>query len=162
MNYEIKLISDEELNECASVIRLGFLTVAREFGLTRENCPTNGAFITIERLSDDKEKGHMMFGMLLNKRLIGFIQLEKCSDTLYYLHKLVVLPKYRHQGFGKILLNYVKEMVLKLGGNLITIGIIEENTILKNWYMDYGFQPTIARKFKHLPFTVGYMELKLS
>lgn len=38
-----------------------FLTVAEEFGLTEENCSTNGAFIKRERLVFEREKGNLMF-----------------------------------------------------------------------------------------------------
>lgn len=34
----------------------------------------------------------------------------------------------------------------------------EENTILKTWYAANGFVHTGTKKFKHLPFTTGYME----
>ena len=43
----------------------------------------------------------------------------------------------------------------------ITIGIIEENTVLKNWYADHGFVHTGTKKFPHLPFTVGFMTYML-
>ena len=54
--YMIKEITDNELVKAASVIREGFQTVAQEFGLTVENCATNGAFIKKERLIIDKAK----------------------------------------------------------------------------------------------------------
>ncbi len=161
MNYEMKEIEGNDLEECAEVIRQGFATVAKDFGLTIDNCPTNGAFIKTERLIAEREKGQYMYGMVNENKIIGYMQLEKNSDVLYFLQKLVVLPEYRHLGLGKKILDYAKELVKNLGGTSISISIIEENTVLKNWYMDYGFQPTGIRKFEHLPFTVGFMELKI-
>jgi ribosomal protein S18 acetylase RimI-like enzyme len=64
-------------------------------------------------------------------------------------------------GIGRALLDFAKEKVAEWEGNRISIGIIEENSVLKNWYLSYGFEPTATRKFEHLPFTVGFMELKL-
>ncbi|HWT76130.1 MAG TPA: GNAT family N-acetyltransferase [Mobilitalea sp.] len=161
MSYEIRSMWDDDLEECARVIREGFLTVAKDFGLTQENCPTNGAFIQKERLAAEKEKGHMMYGMMDGKKIIGYMQLEKNTKELYFLQKLVVLPEYRHKGLGKKLLNYAKELVKGLGGSRISISIIEENKVLKNWYIAYGFTPTGTRKFEHLPFTVGFMEITI-
>jgi hypothetical protein len=38
------------------------------------------------------------------------------------------------------------------------IGIIEESTILKNWYIENGFIHTGTKRYEHLPFTSGYLE----
>jgi ribosomal protein S18 acetylase RimI-like enzyme len=162
MNYEISEVSEFELEECASVIRTGFLTVAQEFGITRENAPTNGAFMQKERLEEERAKGNIMYAMVHEGKTIGFMQLEKSTQELYFLQKLVILPEYRHMGLGKELLDFAKREVTKWGGTKISIGIIEENTVLKNWYLEYGFATTNTRKFEHLPFTVGFMELELN
>ncbi len=58
-------------------------------------------------------------------------------------------------------INYAVKMVKRYGGNKISIGIIEENTTLKNWYLKLGFNHISTRKFEHLPFAVGLMELNL-
>lgn len=77
------------------------------------------------------------------------------------MNNLSVLPEFRHKGYGKELLDICKSKVKELGANKITIGIIEENTKLKEWYTAYGFIHTGTRKFGHLPFTVGFMELNV-
>jgi hypothetical protein len=56
---------------------------------------------------------------------------------------------------------FAMDKVRELGSNKMTIGIIEENTNLKNWYSDLGFTHTGARKSKYFPFTVGFMEIGL-
>jgi hypothetical protein len=48
--------------------------------------------------------------------------------------------------------------VKELGGHKISIGIIEENTVLKRWYSNNGFIHLGTKTFDHLPFTVGFME----
>ena len=161
LNYEFRLMTEDNLEECAKVIRQGFSTVAKDFGLTIENCPTNGAFVQKERLIAEKEKGQLMYGMLSDHQIIGYMQLEKNTPELYFLQKLVVLPEFRHLGLGTKLLDFTKEKVRELGGKRISISIIEENTVLKNWYIRYGFEPTGIRKFEHLPFTVGFLELNI-
>jgi hypothetical protein len=37
-------------------------------------------------------------------------------------------------------------------------GIVEDDTVLKNWYTANGFTHTGTKRFGHLPFTVGFME----
>lgn len=161
MEYEIREIKEHELDDCIHVIRQGFGTVAKEFGLTQENCPTNGAFMKKERLIFEREKGNLQFGLLYENQLVGFMELAQIDEEMYSLEKLAVLPEFRHKGFGKKLMDYAKKILKDRKGNLITIGIIEENTVLKNWYLDYGFIHKGTQIFEHLPFTVGFMELKI-
>ena len=76
--------------------------------------------------------------------------------------KLAVLPQYRHNGYGKKLIAFAKEKAKEMGAAKITIGIIEENARLKNWYASNGFIHTGTREFSHLPFIVGFMEYPIS
>lgn len=156
--YEIKNVQDHDLEACADVIRQSFLTVAQEFGLTPENCPSNGAFIKSERLLAEKQKGNVMFSLHTDGAIAGFVAIGKLPDGTFTMEKLAVLPEYRHNGYGRVLVDYIKGQVQALGGSKISIGIIEENTILKDWYTANGFQSTGTRIFEHLPFTVGFME----
>ncbi len=78
---------------------------------------------------------------------------------IFELEKLSVLPEHRHRGGGKFLLKHARGEVSRMGGDKITIGIIEENLRLKNWYISHGFIHTGTANFPHLPFTVGFMEL---
>lgn len=157
----IKEIQDSEIGVCAEVIRKSFLTVAEEFGLTKENCPTNGAFIESERLVAEKKKGNGMYALYSSYEMIGFIALENKNNGVYELEKLAVLPLYRHHGYGKALVDFAKNKVAGLGGNKISIGIIEENMKLRNWYSQYGFKHTGTSNYPHLPFTVGFMEFSV-
>jgi len=77
------------------------------------------------------------------------------------MHNLAVIPELRHKGYGKQLLNFCITKVKEAGGVKIAISITEKNTVLKNWYAEYGFVHTGTKTFEHLPFTVGYMELEL-
>lgn len=157
-NYVIKEITDNELVKAAAVIREGFQTVAIQFGLTFENCATNGAFIEKERLIIDKAKGSYMYGLYHEDEMIGFMQLEKKNELQYEIDRLTILPPYRNQGLGKNMVDYAKRLVKELGGRKIIIGMIEENIKLKNWYEVNGFIHLGTKKFDFLPFTVGYME----
>lgn len=96
-----------------------------------------------------------MYGLYAGKKIIGYVSLSKEIDDVFELHNLAVLPEYRHKGFGKLLLDHAKAVVKASGGNVIKIGIMEESTVLKNWYMTNGFVHTGTKKFDHLPFTSG-------
>lgn len=156
--YEVE---EGELCECLEVIRQSFETVAEEFGLTRENCPRHTSFIPLSFLKAQMNWGWHMNALYAGKKIIGYMSLSKEEEEgVFELHNLSVLPDYRHNGFGKMLLDHAKETVKALGGNTIKIGIIEESGVLKNWYIVNGFVHVGAKKFDHLPFTSGYLEWK--
>ena len=148
----------DELPQCLDVIHRSFRTVAEQFGLTKENCPKHTSFMPLSFLETHKNWGWQMFALYAGKTIIGYMSLSKDEDGSYGLHNLAVLPEYRHKGFGKLLLDHGKSVVKSQGGSKIKIGIIEESTVLKNWYIANGFTHTGTKKFDHLPFTSGYLE----
>jgi len=140
------------------VIRDSFRTVAEEFGLTPENCPTHPSFLTLSQLNKLKDKGVRFFGLFLGNNQIGFIAIEKADTSLYYIEKLAVLPEYRHEGYGAKLIGYAFDYIRNYNGKRVSIAIIEEHTILKNWYKELGFEEVEKIKLPYLPFTVCFME----
>ena len=154
-------VDENKLSDCLEVIHLSFATVADEFGLNSENCPTNGAFMPLERLENDFKKGNLMFAICEGKKAVAFMQLSKNGSGAIEMEKIAVLPQFRHNGHGKKLLDYAKQKSKELGATKITIGIIEENVRLKNWYESNGFIHKGTKMFPHLPFTVGFMEFLL-
>jgi len=159
----ISEITDESgLRSSARVVRNAFKTVALDFNLTRENSPTHPSFMTSRRLREDWNRGAKFFGLFLESRQIGFIAVERVDATLYYIERLAVLPAYRHRGYGKRLMEFAFEYIRANGGTKVSIGIINEQTILKDWYQGLGFEEISTREFAHLPFTVCFMEKEIS
>lgn len=157
----IQVKNKEQLNSCLEIIRSSFITVAEEFGLTENNCPSHTAFMTIDKLQKQFDDGRPMFLFYQDDIPVGYFSLLKCRDEEWELNNLAVLPEYRRLGIGKSLVNYAVTTVKNYGGNKISIGIIEENTLLKNWYLKLGFNHISTRKFEHLPFTVGFMKMEI-
>lgn len=151
----------EQLNICLDIIRSSFITVAEEFGLTENNCPSHTAFMTIDKLQKQFDDGRPMFLFYQDDVPVGYFSLAKCSDAEWEFNNLAVLPEYRHLGIGKAMVDYAVAMVKNYGGTKTSIGIIEENTKLKDWYLNLGFNHISTRKFKHLPFTVGFMKMEI-
>ncbi len=157
----IKVTNENQLDTCLNIIHKSFQTVADDMNLTKENCPSHTAFMHLEKLQNQFENGNPMFLYENNNRFIGYFSLS-INNNSAELNNLSVLPEYRHLGIGKELINYAVDYSKNtLGVNKIKIGIAEENAILKEWYKSLGFVHTGTRKFEHLPFTVGFMELKL-
>ena len=154
----VKRIDDNQFEECISVIRNSFITVANEFNLTKENAPTNPAFADMHTLIKMNEKGIEMYGAYEGEICIGFVAVERANEDNFYMEKLAVLPEYRHKGIGKKLIDFASACVKRNGGKKVSIGIINENKRLKDWYIKYGFVETEVKVFKHLPFIVCFME----
>jgi ribosomal protein S18 acetylase RimI-like enzyme len=157
----IREIRFDELDACAAVIRQSFATVAKEFGLTEQNCPSNGAFIKTERLAEMWLNGTKAYGLFAANELVGVMQLWEAASAEFELNKVAVLPSHRHAGYGAQLLEYARRIVREKGGSKITIGIIEDNKVLRDWYLKHGFLHTGTKVYPHLPFTVGFMEMEV-
>ena len=162
IELKIKEITGGNLENNVEIIRRSFQTVADELGLTRENCPAHPSFISLEQLNMLKTKGLKFFGLFVNGNQAGFVAVEKADDRLSYMEKLAVLPEYRHRGYGEKLVKYALTYIKKNGGEKISIGIIDKQKVLKDWYKKIGFQEISTKEFEHLPFTVCFMEMDIS
>jgi diamine N-acetyltransferase len=149
-------LNDRE--ELHKLIQKSFLTVAIDFNLTKENAPTNPAFLPIEKMDESIQNKVEYFVAKENDILVGCIAIQPSkNENEYYIERLCVLPEYRHRKIGFELLNKAIEEIKKREMKHIRIGIINENTVLKTWYKKNGFQEYETKKFEHLPFTVCFM-----
>ena len=153
--------TDAQLEAGLAVIRTAFATVAEEFGLSIDNCPTHPSFITLAGLRKIKNAGAVLFGLYVGDIQAGLVAIEKSEGGLYYIEKLSVLPPYRHAGHGGRLLRFAFEWIAERKGTKISIGIIDEHAVLKRWYETFGFTETGKKSYAHLPFTVCFMEKSL-
>lgn len=161
----IRTIDKEKDIDCAAnVLRLANSTVAADLGFTQKNAPTNPAFIKADKLREQITYDREFFVLEEAEKLIGTIALEKSKNEegVFYIERLAVLPDYRHNGYGKMLMDYATDRVKEKRGEKVSVGIINENTILKNWYLSLGFTETGIKKFGHLPFTVCFLSKELT
>ncbi len=156
----IREINRDDIPECAGVIREAFMTVANEFGFTKQNAPGFTAFsMCTEKLFRQYEKEHRpMYAYFNAGKIVGYYSLELLENQECELNNLAVLPSYRHQGIGEKLLSHSFEEARKMNCKIMKIGIVEENKILRKWYEAHGFVHTGTEKFDFFPFTCGYMK----
>lgn len=155
--FVIAPLLEEQLAQCTLAVRAGFASVAQQFQLTAETCPTHGAFDSEESL---RRRFHTSecFVALREGEIIGFVSLAKTGRRTYEINRLTVLPQYRHLGCGRALCLFVLQRAKALGAKCVTLDFIVENEPLRPWYEALGFVYTGCKKFAHLPFTSGYME----
>lgn len=154
-----EVLNDADLRICAEIIRRSFLTVADDFGLTPDNCPANPAFISFERLKSLRNERTTQYMLLSGESPAGFVAIERSKDNkeVFYIEKLAVLPGFRHQDLGKKLMSFAEEQIILTGGKKISLGVIDENLVLKKWYRKMGYIETTSKTFAHLPFRVRFM-----
>ena len=159
----LKVLPDSDLSESVNVLNLYHGTVAKEFGFTLDDNPSNNAFIDVITLKNQLEKGIELFILMDGDKTIGCIAIEKSIKEIgtFYIEKVSVVPEYRHNGYGTMLMNFATEKIKKSGGKSISIALINSNTILKQWYLNQGFFETSIKDFPHLPFRVCFMNKQL-
>jgi len=159
---EIREITDDtELEQSVSVIREAFRTVVLEFNLTQESAPTHPFFSTREQLIELRKKA-AFFGLYVNETQASFVAVEKAEGGTFFLGRLAVIPTLRHHGYGTMLVRFVLDYVEKQGGIKVALGMIDNHTVLKDWYKSFGFIETGTKQFEHLPFLVCFMEKAVS
>jgi ribosomal protein S18 acetylase RimI-like enzyme len=150
---------DEDVSAVLKVLNLSHGTIARDFNFTKEDNPTNNAFIDEKTLREQLKNGIALYGLKMENRLVGCIAIEKSKrevDT-YYIEKVSVLPEFRHQGIGVRLMDFATDKIKNAGGKIISIALIDSNSKLKKWYLSQGFVETGFKDFEHLPFRVCFM-----
>ncbi|MHC4435391.1 MAG: GNAT family N-acetyltransferase, partial [Planctomycetota bacterium] len=88
--------------------------------------------------------------------------LEKAGPEVCYLERLAVLPEHRGKGCGKMLVEHVFDKAAQNGSKRVEIGIISEDTKLRDWYERFGFVLKSTKTFDHLPFVVAFMAAQRS
>jgi ribosomal protein S18 acetylase RimI-like enzyme len=156
----IRHIVESELVECLEVIHKGYKTVADKFGLNDDNCPdSGGATLKYEKLLASYNKGKKMFAYFLDEKVVGFMEFHIVDNDTVKIGDIVVLPEYRNKGIGTELLNYSKKFCKNNGFTKLTLGMIDDNIMLKKWYIKNGFCESHTMKYPKAPFTTEYMEM---
>jgi ribosomal protein S18 acetylase RimI-like enzyme len=160
--FRIRACTRDDIDVLAATIRGSFRDVAERFGLTAENCPRHASNCTADWIEKDMGRGVTYFVVESEGRVVGSVALEQAKPGVCYLERLSVMPHQRRRGFGKALVVRVLSEARGLGCLRVGIGVIADQTELKDWYRKIGFEETENREFAHLPFLVTFMFYRLS
>ena len=155
----MKIISTngEDAGLIAGIVSEANKDVAELFKLNRENSPKHPSFCTDDWVLADLKRGEEYFLFAEDGIAKGCVAFEQADAGTAYLNRLSVLPCYRHNGIGASLVRHVLDYAKSKNIRTVSIGIIAEHEVLKNWYLKLGFIAGDTRKFDHLPFNVQYM-----
>jgi len=155
-----QVTKQDDFDQLAKLLNESYLTVVDNFGITKENCPFHNAYINGDNLKSKLIPIREFYCLEDNTKPIGFIIIEKSENEkdTYYIEKLAVHPDFRHKGKGKQIMEFAENRINELGGKRISVGLIDENKQLKDWYKSQGYKEIGAKMFDHLPFNVCFME----
>jgi len=158
-----KVTEKDNYKLIAKLLNESFSAVAEEFNITRENCPSHNAFIEWETLYNKMNSNTEFYLLESSGYFIGFIAIEKSKKEkgTFYIEKVAIHPDYRHKGKGKQIMEFAEKRIKELDGKRISVGLINENVRLKDWYKSLGYSETGVKVFGHLPFDVCYMGKEL-
>ena len=158
------MIKEAKLNDrevLVNLIRDSFRDVAHRFSLTKDNCPKHPSNCASSWIESDIARGVQYFILYVDENPIGCVAIEMPSADVCYLERLSVLPEMRGKHFGIRLVQHALEYAASKGAGKVSIGIIDEQTELKEWYLMLGFIELQTKSFPHLPFTVCLMEFEI-
>jgi GNAT superfamily N-acetyltransferase len=164
---KIREINGRSLVKSVAILRRAFGEVTAQFGITEANAPTYTAYTTVEKIKEMADRGALFYGYYHDGGQVGVVALEKrdAADSFingYFIERLAVLPEYWHSGIGRELVAFTIERARERGVKTLYLGMVNENTVLKQWYLGMGFREVVVKKFPHLPFTVGFLTLDIN
>ena len=153
-----QIASDDELRASAQVIRDSYRTVADDLGITSERWPGYAVFISDEELLSTAEAGITFYAEFDGNTQVGVFGAKLRDDGKFWLEKVAVLPDCRHRGIGTRLVEFACALARDAGAKIIRLAAIDDNQVLKEWYVRMGFVPVELRHFEHVPYPVCMME----
>src|ERR1035437_6600866 len=90
---------DKDLAAIVKVLNVSHGTVANDFGFTKDNNPSNNAFIDEQTLRTQLINGINLYAMSINSKLVACIAIEKSTKEIdtYYIEKVSVIPEFRNR-----------------------------------------------------------------
>jgi ribosomal protein S18 acetylase RimI-like enzyme len=161
-NLRIDLLGEEDYEACIHLMRASFQTVAETLKFTKETFPASGAYFDKNKLYRLLSKGAEWYGLYNIEdpchELVGCFALTTKNGMTYTLHKLAIKPSYRHRGYGQYLMGLAEELVIEKGGKSLSLGMVEENTLLKSWYLAMGYKEIKTKVYKKTQFHICFMK----
>jgi ribosomal protein S18 acetylase RimI-like enzyme len=139
-----------------NILNKAFMTVALQFGFTKETVQRFPAFIGSDVINNQFINGLKMYGYNINEQIVGCVGYSFYKDQIYIIERLSTLPEYRHLGIGKKLMEYIENKIRENGGKIAEIHVVDKNVLLVEWYKKMNYKQIRVDKLfdgtKKLPF----------
>jgi len=164
-DYDIIQVKDDEsLKACVQCINKGFISVARKFNLTIKSAPNNGVFLNFGKYKSEVCKGMDVYAIFEGETVLATVGLKWLPQNTVEVLRLAVLPNFKGQGLGKMLMGFVEDITYKkmtrdphIESFTIQLGCIAEDEVLIGFYENLGYSVQAVKTFKKLPHDVCFM-----
>lgn len=164
-HLSIKKFHVKEIETYLSIIQESFETVAEDLQLTKGIFPASGAFFDKNAFDKILNNGAELFGLyhkdITEMQLVGCVAINSKDGRKYKIMKLAILPVHRQKGYGGLLMDFVEDYILTLGGQAISLGMVSENNVLKQWYLGRNYKVTKTSPYKKTNYNICFMEKKI-
>lgn len=142
-----------ELQKSVEVLHSSYAKRAEQFSLTAGNCPTDSAFITLQRLIFETDNGLSLFCAEEAGEIVAVCGIERFERECR-LTRLGVIPTKRCRGTGKALLKLSIEKARNWGYGELCCHVIDEDEYVKHWLLSEGFTTGEIRGYPTVPYIV--------
>lgn len=132
MNIIIRSVNDKDIEKIVELTNNSYaVAYKQEFLVTRAN-DTN------EKILEELQNGVKIFVAEIKGEIVGAVRYE-IKDGVVKLYKLAVMPEYRKQGIGGLLIQKVFDVVKELGYKKVKIEVHEGKGLIP-YYEKFGFK----------------------
>lgn len=159
--HDIRSVTYEQLPQCLETVQKAFGVNCEKFGFTKENYPSCAAFLTLKDLIKAKKNGTHFYGVFVDGRIAGCVQLKRVDKATYSFTRFAVLPEYQHYGFGRELIAHCKAKAREYGAQKMTLLMMYDNEHLRRFYESCGFELVRTQQDEFHPFLCGIYEIQV-
>ena len=160
---EIKPARAKDAPIVASLVRESFAAQAEILALREHDYPNYVAFETAERIEQRMRAGEETALGLLRCDPVATVSYSQAEggQTVGEIKRLCVLPAFRGEGYGVLLMEYAEARLRELGVLEADIALVAEFEKLARFYCDIGYCAGDVKRFDSLPFEVLFMRKSL-
>lgn len=142
-NVRCEVMNEEDLQYCYGRIAEGLFTSER-VAIDPAFSPAAAAKRYMGLISDELERGSLMYKHLYKDRIIGFAGASKRADGDACDFLGAVYPEYQGKGFGSVALRVLMNEVRKAGAEKIYTGFSMNNAVAANMHISMGCRIEMA------------------
>jgi len=158
----IREATADDADLLAEMIREAFATDTAWHRLASGDPPRGPHTCTPEWVAGQMAKAVWFYLVVIDDAPCGCVGLELDDPETCHLKRLSVRPAFRGRGLGEALVAHVLRQAKALGATHMTLGLVADNTRLRNWYVRQGFVvEREAEPHERLPFALTHMSYSL-
>lgn len=163
MKTSITEIDINQVGTVSDIIRQAFKKQAEILDISEKEYPNYVAFEKSNSIFNALDKGENVYLLICDEIPAGTIRFNQniSCKSKGYINRLAVLPEYRGNDFGKILMDFAEGELRKAGVKKIEISIVKDFVKLENYYISLGYSFVKDCKYDSLPFEVRFLEKAL-